>query len=154
QHRIFLECAWQALEDAGYGLTGLDGLVGVYAGTSLSTYLLYNLLSNPAYLNTEDIFQAMIGNDKDFLCTRVSYELDLKGPSIDVQTGCSTSLVATHLACQGLLSYQCDIALAGGISVQVPQRTGYYYQPAGVNSPDGHCRAFDAEAGGTIFGSG
>jgi phthiocerol/phenolphthiocerol synthesis type-I polyketide synthase E len=154
QHRIFLECAWHALENAGYGLAKLDGLVGVYAGTSLSTYLLYNLLSSPAYMNAEDSFQVMIGNDKDFLSTRISYELDLKGPSIDVQTGCSTSLVATHLACQGLLSYQCDMALAGGVSVQVPQRTGYYYQPAGINSPDGHCRAFDAEAGGTIFGSG
>lgn len=154
QHRIFLECAWHALEDAGYGLARFDGLVGVYAGTSLSTYLLYNLLSNPAYMNAENSFQVMIGNDKDFLSTRVSYELDLKGPSVDVQTGCSTSLVALHLACQGLLSYQCDMALAGGVSVQVPQRTGYYYQPAGINSPDGHCRAFDADAGGTIFGSG
>jgi phthiocerol/phenolphthiocerol synthesis type-I polyketide synthase E len=96
----------------------------------------------------------MIGNDKDFLSTRVSYKLNLKGPSIDIQTGCSTSLVAVHLACQSLLSYQCDMALAGGVSIQVPQRTGYFYQEGGINSPDGHCRTFDANAQGTIFGSG
>src|SRR5262249_31894581 len=95
-----------------------------------------------------------IGNDKDFLSTRVSYELNLKGPSIDIQTACSTSLVAVHLACQSLLSYQCDMALAGGISVQVPRRTGYYHIPGGSSSPGGHCRPFDARAQGTIFGSG
>jgi phthiocerol/phenolphthiocerol synthesis type-I polyketide synthase E len=96
----------------------------------------------------------MIGSDKDFLSTRVSYELDLKGPSIDVQTACSTSLVAMHMACQSLFSYQCDMALAGGVSVQVPRLTGYYYIPGGINSPDGHCRPFDARAQGTVFGSG
>jgi acyl transferase domain-containing protein len=152
QQRIFLECAWQALEDAGYSSDTDKNLVGVFAGTSLSTYLLYNLLANESA--SQDTFQAMIGNDKDFLSTRVSYELNLKGPSLDIQTACSTSLVAAHLACQSLLSYQCDIALAGGVSVQVPERTGYYYIPGGVSSPDGHCRAFDAEAQGTIFGSG
>jgi len=152
QQRIFLECAWQALEDAGYSSDTDQNLVGVFAGTSLSTYLLYNLLANEAA--SQDTFQAMIGNDKDFLSTRVSYELNLKGPSLDIQTACSTSLVAAHLACQSLLSYQCDIALAGGVSIQVPERTGYYYIPGGVSSPDGHCRAFDAEAQGTIFGSG
>ena len=154
QHRIFLECAWQALENAGYSPSNSVGLIGVYAGTSLSTYLLYNLLASSPLEASEDGFQVMIGNDKDFLSTRVSYELNLRGPSVDVQTGCSTSLVAVHLACQGLLSYQCDMALAGGVSVQVPQRTGYYYQEGGISSPDGHCRAFDAKAQGTIFGSG
>ncbi len=154
QQRIFLECAWEALEQAGHTPETFDGMIGVYAGMSMSTYLLYNLLSNPALHDAEDSFQSMIGNDKDFVSTRVSYKLNLKGPSIDIQTGCSTSLVATHLACQSLLSYQCDMALAGGISVQVPQRTGYYYQPDGIASPDGHCRAFDAKAQGTIFGSG
>jgi phthiocerol/phenolphthiocerol synthesis type-I polyketide synthase E len=154
QHRIFLECAWHALENAGYEPERQNSLIGVYAGMSLSTYLLYNLLANPRLASPEDSFQIMIGNDKDFLSSRVSYELNLRGPSLDVQTGCSTSLVAVHLACQGLLTFQCDMALAGGISIQVPQRTGYYYQPGGISSPDGHCRAFDAKAEGTIFGSG
>src|SRR4030095_7603802 len=151
QQRIFLECAWQAMEDAGYGSNAQQNLVGVFAGTSLSTYLLYNLLGKE---DSQDTFQTMIANDKDFLCSRVSYEMNLKGPSIDIQTACSTSLVAVHMACQSLLSYQCDIALAGGISVQVPQLTGYYYIPGGISSPDGHCRAFDAQSQGTVFGSG
>jgi phthiocerol/phenolphthiocerol synthesis type-I polyketide synthase E len=152
QQRIFLECAWQAMENAGYGLTGAQNLVGVFAGASLSTYLLDNLLTNTEA--SQDTFQAMIGNDKDFLTTRVSYELNLMGPSIDIQTACSTSLVAVHMACQSLLSYQCDMALAGGVSIQVPQRTGYYYIPGGISSPDGHCRAFDVRSQGTVFGSG
>jgi phthiocerol/phenolphthiocerol synthesis type-I polyketide synthase E len=152
QQRIFLECAWQAMEGAGYSSNAQPNLVGVFAGTSLSTYLLYNLLGSEDV--SQDTFQAMIANDKDFLSTRVSYELNLKGPSIDIQTACSTSLVAVHVACQSLLSYQCDMALAGGVSVQVPQRTGYYYIPGGISSPDGHCRAFDAQAQGTVFGSG
>jgi phthiocerol/phenolphthiocerol synthesis type-I polyketide synthase E len=152
QHRIFVECAWQAMEDAGYGANVQQFLTGVFAGTSLSTYLLYHLLADEE--TWRDTFPVMIGNDKDFLSTRVSYELDLKGPSIDIQTACSTSLVAVHLACQSLLSYQCDLALAGGISIQVPQRTGYYYLPEGISSPDGHCRAFDSEGRGTVFGSG
>ncbi|MEW6737740.1 MAG: polyketide synthase, partial [Acidobacteriota bacterium] len=152
QHRIFLECAWEAIERAGYSPDNYSGLIGVYAGTSLSTYLLFNLLSSD--ISAEDNMQVMIGNDKDFLSTRVSYELNLRGPSFDIQTACSTSLVAVHLACQGLLNYQCDMALVGGISAQVPQRVGYFYQPGGICSPDGHCRAFDANAAGTIFGNG
>jgi phthiocerol/phenolphthiocerol synthesis type-I polyketide synthase E len=154
QQRIFLECAWEALERAGHDPEIYQNLIGVYAGTSLSSYLLFNLMNAPGLSAPEDTFQMMLGNDKDFLATRVSYELNLTGPSIDVQTGCSTSLVAVHLACQGLLSYHCDMALAGGVSVHVPQRAGYFYQEGGVNSPDGHCRAFDARAKGTVFGSG
>jgi phthiocerol/phenolphthiocerol synthesis type-I polyketide synthase E len=154
QQRVFLECTWHALEDAGYGTRGGDRAVGVFAGTSLSTYLLFNLLTRADIRDAQDSFQVMIGNDKDFLCTRVSYHMDLRGPSIDVQTGCSTSLVATHLACQALLTYQCDMALAGGVSIAVPQRTGYIHQPGGIASPDGHCRAFDRQGQGTIFGSG
>jgi phthiocerol/phenolphthiocerol synthesis type-I polyketide synthase E len=154
QHRLFLECAWAALESAGYPPGHCPALTGVYAGSSLSSYLLYNILPSLRDPHAEDTFQAMIGNDKDFLCTRVSYKLNLQGPSITVQTGCSTSLVAIHLACQGLLGYQCDLALAGGVSVQVPARTGYLYQSGGLSSPDGHCRAFDAKAEGTLFGSG
>jgi phthiocerol/phenolphthiocerol synthesis type-I polyketide synthase E len=154
QHRIFLECSWEALEFAGYQPETYPGLVGVYAGTSLSSYLLYNVLPNLSDIHSENNFEVMIGNDKDFLSTRIAYKLNLKGPAIDVQTGCSTSLVAVHLACQALLCYQCDMALAGGVSVQVPQRSGYYYIENGINSPDGHCRAFDAQGRGTIFGSG
>ncbi|MGC2694591.1 MAG: SDR family NAD(P)-dependent oxidoreductase [Candidatus Angelobacter sp.] len=154
QHRVFLECSWEALEFAGYQPETYPGLIGVYAGTSLSSYLLYNVLPNLPDMHSENNFEVMIGNDKDFLSTRVAYKLNLKGPAIDVQTGCSTSLVAVHLACQALLCYQCDMALAGGVSVQVPQRSGYYYVENGINSPDGHCRAFDAQAQGTIFGSG
>src|SRR5437868_14788017 len=146
QQRIFLECAWEALERAGYSAEAYDGMIGVYTGMSLSSYLLFNLLMSPAFHDGQDSFPVMLGNDKDFLSTRVSYHLNLKGPSVDVQTGCSTSLVAVHLACQALLSYQCDLALAGGISINVPQRTGYYYFPGGISSPDGHCRAFDAQA--------
>ncbi|HEY0406604.1 MAG TPA: amino acid adenylation domain-containing protein [Pyrinomonadaceae bacterium] len=154
QHRIFLECAWEALEHAGYYPDAFPGLIGVYAGTSLSSYLLFNLLENPDLRAEKDTFPLMIGNDKDFLSTRVSYHLNLRGPSLDIQTGCSTSLVALHLACEGLLSCQCDMALVGGVSINVPQKTGYFYQAGGVTSPDGHCRAFDARAQGTVFGSG
>ncbi|AKT41198.1 hybrid non-ribosomal peptide synthetase/type I polyketide synthase [Chondromyces crocatus] len=154
QHRVFLECAHHALEHAGYDPATHPGPIAVYAGTSLSTYLLFNLLPSPAFEDLEDSFQLMLGNDKDFLSTRVSYKLGLRGPSVDVQTGCSTSLVAVHLACQTLLSYQCDMALAGGVSVHLPQRTGYFHEEGGIVSPDGHCRAFSAEGQGTIFGSG
>jgi len=154
QHRLFLECAWAALESAGYPPDNCQALTGVYGGSSLSSYLLYNILPGLRDPHAEDTFQAMIGNDKDFLCSRVSYKLNLHGPSIAIQTGCSTSLVAIHLACQGLLSYQSDMALAGGVSVQVPARTGYLHQSGGLTSPDGHCRAFDAGAEGTLFGSG
>ncbi|MCC6606151.1 MAG: SDR family NAD(P)-dependent oxidoreductase [Anaerolineae bacterium] len=154
QHRLFLEQSWLALENAGYAPQIFPGLIGVFAGTSLSTYLLFNILTNPTLSDGEHSFEVMIGNDKDFLSTRVSYHFDLRGPSLDVQTGCSTSLVATHLACEALLSFQCDIALVGGVSVNVPQRTGYFYQEGGINSADGHCRTFDAQATGTLFGSG
>jgi phthiocerol/phenolphthiocerol synthesis type-I polyketide synthase E len=154
QHRLFLECAWEALERAAHGLDGDSRSVGVYAGTSLSTYLLFNLRTHPELLTSEETFQVMIGNDKDFLATRLAYHLDLKGPALDVQTGCSTSLVATHLACQALLGFQCDVAIAGGVSVDVPQRTGYVHQAGGIASPDGHCRPFDAQGQGTLFGSG
>jgi phthiocerol/phenolphthiocerol synthesis type-I polyketide synthase E len=154
QHRLFLECAWAAMEYAGYAPDNCPALTGVYGGSSLSSYLLYHIMPILRDPHAEDTFQAMMGNDKDFLCTRVSYKFNLQGPSITIQTGCSTSLVAIHLACQGLLSYQCDMALAGGVSVQVPARTGYLYQSGGLSSPDGHCRAFDAKAEGTLFGSG
>ncbi|MFA1547952.1 amino acid adenylation domain-containing protein [Actinomadura chokoriensis] len=153
QQRLFLETAWEAVEHAGYSPRQHDGLCGVYAGMGLSTYLLFGLLGHPA-VGEGDEQMVMLGNDKDFLSTRVSYHLGLKGPSVSVQTGCSTSLVAAHLACDGLLSHQCDIALAGGVTVVLPDRTGYVHAPNGTASSDGHCRAFDARADGTVFGSG
>lgn len=154
QHRVFLECAWHALEDAGCDPARHEGSIGVFAGTSINTYLLQNLWTNPEVAGRLGSFQLALSNDKDFLATRVSYKLDLRGPSVTVQTACSTSLVATHLACQSLLAEECDLALAGGVSVLVPQTSGYVYQKGGVLSPDGHCRAFDARAAGTVGGQG
>ncbi len=160
QHRVFLECAWAAFEDAGYDTEKYSGAVGVYAGQSLNTYLLANLSTNREFI-TEVVgqyqvgaYQVVLGNDKDYLATRVSYKLNLKGPSLTVQSACSTSLVAVAQACQSLLSYQCDMALAGGVSITFPQKRGYLYQDGGMVSPDGRCRAFDAKAQGTVFGSG
>ncbi|HYH44786.1 MAG TPA: SDR family oxidoreductase, partial [Thermoanaerobaculia bacterium] len=153
QHRLFLECAWQALENAGHDPRQDGRPVGVFAGCNLSTYLLY-LQSDPEIASTLDPFQIAIGNDKDSMPTSVSYKLDLKGPSVAVQTHCSTSLVAVHLACQNLRAGECDLALAGGVSVRVPQKFGYRYQKGGQESPDGHCRSFDAAAAGTVFGDG
>ena len=152
QQRLFLECAWEALERAGYDSERYPGLIGVYAGSGTNEYLLFHLL--PGLTDLHSVLPLTIGNEKDFLATRVSYELDLKGPSINVQTGCSSSLVGVHLACQSLLAYQCDMALAGGISLQLPYVPGYPYSPGGVLSPDGHCRAFSAAAQGAVAGSG
>ncbi|MBD2677469.1 MULTISPECIES: type I polyketide synthase [Nostoc] len=152
QQRLFLECAWEALENAGYDSTKCESRIGVYAGTGLNNYLSIDLQDEQ--LGSAQLYQKLIGNDKDFISTRVSYKLNLKGPSITVQTACSTSLVATTLAYQSLQSYQCDIALAGGVSIRVPQKTGYLYQQGGTLSPDGHCRAFDAKAQGTTIGNG
>jgi amino acid adenylation domain-containing protein len=153
QHRLLLECAWQALEEAGYDSLRYDGRIGVYAGTSLSGYL-QNIYANPEVMRAANPYQIIIGNDKDYLPTRISYKLNLKGPSLNIQTSCSTSLVAVHLACRSLLHGECEMALAGGISIRTPQKTGYYYQEGGINSPDGHCRAFDAGAQGTVPGNG
>ena len=154
QQRVFLECAWEALEDAGYDPETYPGWIGVYAGSAMSTYLIYHLIANRDILETVHGFQLTISSDKDFLPTRVSYKLNLRGPSVNVQTACSTSLVATHLACQSLINYQCDMALAGGVSIRLPLKQGYLYQEGGINSPDGHCRAFDENAQGTVSGSG
>jgi acyl transferase domain-containing protein len=152
QHRLFLECCWTALEDAGYDPERYPGTVGVYAGSRLGTYLM-NVYSNPALVRAVGDLQVQVSNDKDYLATRVSYKLDLGGPSVTVQTACSTSLVAVHLACQGLLSGECDMALAGGVALRIPE-IGYFSNEGDVNSPDGHVRSFDAKAAGTVFGSG
>lgn len=160
QHRLFLECSWHAIEDAGYDPDQYDGAIGVYAGCYMNTYLLSSIESNPAFmasiaksfhggsLNTE------LGNDKDYLATRVSFKLNLRGPSITLQTACSTSLVAIAQACQSLMSYQCDMALAGASTLKFPQNRGYLYVDGGMVSPDGLCKTFDARANGTIFGNG
>ncbi|MBX3611477.1 MAG: SDR family NAD(P)-dependent oxidoreductase [Hydrogenophaga sp.] len=154
QQRIFLECAWEALEHAGYAPGAIDAPVGVYAGASMNSYLLAQILRNPKVAATVGGYQLMLGNDKDFLCTRVSYKLDLHGPSMTLQTACSTSLVAVQVACRALERHECDIALAGGVSVSYPQRGGYLYQEGMILSPDGHCRPFDADAKGTRPGAG
>ncbi len=153
QHRLFLETAWEALEDAGYEPGKFPGSIGVFGGCELSTYL-YQLAQHQDALGYVDGMQLMVTNDKDHLCTQTSYRLDLRGPSLVVQTTCSTSLVATTLACESLLSGRCDMALAGGVTVRVPQRGGYFYVAGSILSPDGHCRPFDSRAQGTIVGSG
>ncbi|HEX8149651.1 MAG TPA: amino acid adenylation domain-containing protein [Pyrinomonadaceae bacterium] len=153
QQRIFLECAWEAIESAGYDPQACRRPVGVFAGLSMNTYLT-RLYAHRPLLGTLNGMHMQMGNDKDFISTRVSYKLGLTGPSLTVQTACSTSLVAVHVACQSLLNGECSMALAGGASVRFPQRAGYLYQEGGIRSPDGHCRAFDADAAGTVSGSG
>lgn len=154
QQRIFLEVAWEGLEDAGYDPRRYRGSIGVFAGSTISTYLLFNLTPDVSIVGSGDHFPTLIGNDKDYLATHVSYKLNLRGPSMSIQTACSTSLVAIHMACQSLLDGECDMALAGGAAISVPQKTGYFYQEGAYFSPDGHCRSFAADAGGTVFGSG
>src|ERR1051326_6706689 len=152
QQRLFLECAWEALEAAGYDPEAYKGTVGVYAGSALHRYVENFAISDTQ--NPAGGFQATISNDKDHLSTRLSYKLNLTGPSVAVQTACSTSLVAVHMACQALVSGECDMALAGGVALLVPRPFGYVHQDGSMQSPDGHCRAFDAKARGTIFGEG
>jgi acyl transferase domain-containing protein/thioesterase domain-containing protein/acyl carrier protein len=155
QHRLFLECAWHAFEHAGWAIEQFDGKVGVYAGSGLNTYLIHNLLANRKLVSEAGLFVLkQTGNDKDVLATRVSYQLDLTGPSLAVQTACSTSLVAVHLACQALLNGECDMALAGGVTIEIPHGRGYHYREGEILARDGHCRPFDADSSGTIFGSG
>ncbi|HXO26582.1 MAG TPA: beta-ketoacyl synthase N-terminal-like domain-containing protein, partial [Thermoanaerobaculia bacterium] len=154
QHRLFLECAYEALERAGHHPDRFRGPIGVYAGTGHPGYFLRNLLGHPALLATVGERAASLGNSLDYLTTRVSYKLNLRGPSVDLQTACSTSLVAVHLACQALQAGDCDLALAGGAELRVPQRQGYLHEEGGVESASGVCRAFDAGADGTVWGSG
>ena len=153
QQRLFLECCWEALERAGYGWDARRGRVGVFAGATENTYVL-NLYANPDLIRTLGRQQISIANNHDYLPTRVSFKLNLRGPSVNVQSACSTSLVAVHLACQSLLHGDCDMALAGGASVQGREVSGYLYAAGGISSPDGHTRAFDAAAQGVVGGSG
>ncbi len=146
-----MECVWETLEAAGYGTPEGRGEVGVFAGMNISTYL----LTRPnAFRMGVEIDGLMVGNDKDALATNVSYRLDLRGPASRVQTFCSTSLVAVHLACASLRRGECDMALAGGVSIRVPDRVGYLYHEGNQASPDGHVRTFDAQARGSMFGDG
>lgn len=165
QQRLFLHVAWEALEDAGYDPLRTPERIGAYVGAAMNTYFVNNVLPNRQKLDARDRidvftldsmggFQAMVANDKDYISTRVSYKLDLRGPSINVQTACSTGLVVVHLAVQSLLAGECDMALAGTSSVLAPLANGHLWQDGMLVSRDGHCKAFDADASGTIFGSG
>jgi acyl transferase domain-containing protein/aryl carrier-like protein len=155
QHRHLLEVVWESIESSGYVPERFDGAVGVFVGCGVNTYLINNLLSNPQMVDQIGWFLLRhTANDKDFLSTGISYRLDLRGPSINVQTACSTSLVAIHLAVQSLLSFECDMAIAGGSTIDIPSGRGYTYQEGEVLAPDGYCRAFDARSGGTILTPG
>jgi amino acid adenylation domain-containing protein len=155
QQRVFLETCWEALEDAGYDPDALQETVtGVFGGQTTSTYLLFNLMPNAALLGGMDPLQLLVGNAGDSLATRVSYKLNLKGPSYTVQSACSTSAVAVHTACQSLLNGECDLALAGGVSINVHLLTGYRAAEGSVFAKSGKCRAFDAGAEGILFGGG
>lgn len=153
QHRVFLECAWEALEDAGYNPSSYPKRIGLFAGSGVARYY-HELLRIPGIHKLADVFTLTTYNEKDFLATRVGYKLNLRGPCISVQTACSTSLVSIVMACQNLLSYQSDIALGGGVTLITQERGGYLYQEGGIHSPDGHCRAFDADARGIVGGAG
>ena len=154
QQRLFLECAWEALERAGYDSARYPGRIGVYAGASSSSYWARNLAGAFDPRDPAAGFQVLISNDKDYLATRAAWVLDLRGPAVGVQTACSSSLVAIHQACQSLLNLECDMALAGGVSIAVPDRVGYLYQPEGIMAEDGHHRSFDAGGKGSVFGDG
>ncbi|TNF22698.1 MAG: KR domain-containing protein [Rhodobacteraceae bacterium] len=155
QHRQFLECAWEAMESAGHTPEGAVGPVGVFAGCGMGSYFYFNICSNPDLVDGTGMFLLRhTGNDKDFMATRLSHILDLKGPSLNLQTACSTSLVATHYAAQSLINGECDMALAGGVTIELPHARGYLYKENEILSPDGACHAFDHRAQGTVFGSG
>ncbi|MEV7417196.1 beta-ketoacyl synthase N-terminal-like domain-containing protein [Streptomyces sp. NPDC089919] len=154
QQRVLLECAHTALEHAGCDYQRYSGAIGVYVGGSQPDYLRRNLLPNRELVAEMGELSLALANERDHLATRISYALDLHGPSLNVQTACSSSLVAIVTACHALLARQCDVALAGGVSVTLPLRGGYHYEPGGITSPDGHCRSFDARAQGTVPGNG
>lgn len=155
QHRHFTECCWEALEDAGHPPEKFEGQVGVFGGCGMGSYFYFNVCTNRELVESVGHFLLRhTGNDKDFLATRVAYALDLRGPAVNVQTACSTSLVATHLACQSLLSGESDLVLAGGSTILFPHNRGYLYAEGEILSPDGHCHSFDHRAQGTVLTSG
>jgi phthiocerol/phenolphthiocerol synthesis type-I polyketide synthase E len=153
QQRILLECAWEALESAGHDPHRFPGLIGIWAGSGVNNYFLKNIIPRGSFEEIADS-QAVISNDKDYLASRIAYKLDLRGPAVVVQTACSTSLVAVNMACLALLTYQCDMALAGAVFLQTPRARGYLYREGDIFSPDGFCRAFDKGANGTVLGEG
>ncbi|MDJ0574306.1 MAG: amino acid adenylation domain-containing protein [Xenococcaceae cyanobacterium MO_234.B1] len=160
QQRVLLECAWEAFEHAGYNSEVYPGLVGVYVGSGFNTYLLNNVHPNRGFSSHRTMLESLVdmqvrlGNASFGLPTRIAYKLNLRGPSLNVQTACSTSLVAVHSACKSLLTGECDMAIAGGVAIVAPQKVGYLYEEGSIASPDGHCRTFDADAQGTLFGNG
>ncbi|ACB94496.1 hybrid non-ribosomal peptide synthetase/type I polyketide synthase [Beijerinckia indica] len=160
QHRLFLECVWEALEDGGYDPSAYPEPIGIFAGCTMNTYFLNNVCADREVI--EDFtnnfqlgnYSMMVGAGQEFMATKVAYKLDLRGPAVNIGTACSTSLTAVAQACQSLLLYQADMMLAGGSSISFPQMRGYLYQEGGMVSPDGYCRPFDINAAGTVFGSG
>ncbi|HEX6292109.1 MAG TPA: SDR family NAD(P)-dependent oxidoreductase, partial [Herpetosiphonaceae bacterium] len=154
QQRLFLECSWEALEDAAYDPERCSALVGVFAGAAGPSYLLNNILTNPDLVDLLGQLQIEVFNAADALASTVSYRFNFRGPSVAVQSFCSTSLVAVHFASQSLLNYECDMALAGGVAISVPHTTGYLYQEGGIVSPDGECRSFDRRGQGSVMGNG
>ena len=154
QHRVFLECAWEALEHSGYDPLVAPTTIGLYAGCGDATYLYHLLQSKKDLAEAAKDPSVFFGNYRDFFATRVAYRLNLRGPSLNIQTACSTSLVAIHEACSALLSYQCDMAVAGGIHLSLPHKSGNFHEKGAVVSPDGHCRAFDAQGAGTVASDG
>lgn len=154
QHRLLMECAWETLENAGHDPCCFDGAIGIWAGCGFSNYFSKNILSHPGHFESLSNFNTIVGSDKDYLVSRIAYKFNLRGPAVVVQTACSTSLVAVHHACQALLTYQCDMALAGGVSLQFPRAPGYFFNEGEIFSPDGIIRTFDKNANGTVLGEG
>ncbi|PRY31853.1 type I polyketide synthase [Pseudosporangium ferrugineum] len=153
QHRLLLQTAWEALESGGLITAAPPGWVGTFAGAGFNYYLHHTVLADPATVRDHGLLAVVLGNEKDHLAAKLAYRLNLAGPAVTVQTACSTSLTAVHLACQSLRAGDCDVALAGGVCVAVPQHSGYLYEPKGILSPDGTCRPFDAAAAGTVPGN-
>jgi len=154
QHRLFMECAWEALEDAAHDAQRSKAAIGIYGGCFMNKYLPLNLYTNQGFLQSPSAYFARNYNDKDFLAGRVAYLMNLRGPAVTVQTACSTSLVATHLATQALLAHECDMAIVGGVAINLPSKAGYLAVEGTMFSPTGQCRPFDARGQGTLFGSG
>lgn len=154
QHRLFLETAWEVMERAGYNSDEYNDRTAVFAGSNLSGYMIRNLYSNPGLVEQLGSFKVMISNGQDFLATKVSHKMNLTGPSVNVNTLCSSSMVAVHFACKSLLGFDCDLALAGAVSIQITRNEAFFYTEGGIGSSDGHCRAFDSGANGTVSGSG
>jgi phthiocerol/phenolphthiocerol synthesis type-I polyketide synthase E len=154
QHRIFLEVTWELLERAGYSSETIKEVIGVYSGAGASSYLSRNLLTHPEFVRDVGTFKVSLSTGQDFVSTRASYKLGLTGPSININTLCSSSAVAVHYAREALLAYQCDIAIAGGVTISNSREDALFYQEGGIGSFDGHCRTFDARAAGTVAGNG